>query len=302
MANIRQYLVPNSRAIVAKGTNARKYIALHETANTGRGANADSHARLQAGGNSRSASWHYQVDDKEIVQSYLDTTRCWHAGSSSYALDAISIEICVNSDGDYAKALQNAADLVAHLRQKHGIPWNRVISHNFITGKNCPTKLLASGDWDDFIAATEPGKGGNVTSTSPKPKPKPAGATQKNVRDEDSIRRICIRATEGTESNSTGHLIGLYQLAQLSPFELVHDQHWGDATDQHYRWTHKLQVEMNKWKGAKVNENGNYNAATHGRVKDLQERNHGGAYKGVVDGVAGPVFCKMLGIKNYPNK
>lgn len=123
----------------------------------------------------------------------------------------------------------------------------------------------------------------------------------KNVRPEDSIRRICIRATEGTEDNSTGHLIGLYQIAQLDPFPLHHDQHWGEVTDQHYRWVHRLQVEMNKWKGSNINENGNYNAATHSRVRDLQQRNHGGAYKGVVDGVAGPVFCKMLGVNNYPN-
>lgn len=156
MVKIRQHLVPNRLAIVAKGTNACTYIAMHETANRGRGANANAHARLQAGGNSRAASWHYTVDDTEIVQSYLDTTRCWHAGNSTYALDAISIEICVNSDGNYDKALENAAALVAHLRKKHGIPANRVISHNFITGKNCPTIMLAEKRWDAFIAATDP--------------------------------------------------------------------------------------------------------------------------------------------------
>lgn len=170
MVKTREHLIPNHLAIVADGTNARKYIAIHETANRDHGANADVHARLQAGGNSRSASWHYQVDDTEAVQSYLDTTRCWHAGDSSYALDAIAIEICVNSDGDYDKALANAAELAAHLRAKHDIPWNRVISHHFITGKNCPTIML-DGRWDEFVAATDPGGSSSIETAGSKPEP-----------------------------------------------------------------------------------------------------------------------------------
>lgn len=300
MVAIREHLVPNNVALAASGTNACTYIGIHETANRSRGANADTHARLQAGGNDRQASWHYQVDDIEAVQSYLDTTRCWHAGSSSYALDAISIEICVNSDGDYTQALRNAAELTAQKMQEHGIPKNRIISHNFITGKNCPAIMLGNGRWSEFMGMVDEALDGKVSK--PKPKPKPA-ASKSNVRAEDSIRRICIRATEGTEKNSTGHLIGLYQRDQLPPFTLVQDQHWGNITDQHYRWVHKLQVEMNKWKGSKVNENGNFNSATRTRIRELQERNHGGTYPSwaIVDGVAGPVFCKMLGIKEYPN-
>src|SRR5699024_1006731 len=163
--------------------NKQKYITIHETANRGRGANANSHARLQAGTNSRQASWHYQVDDKEIVQSFDDNVRCWHAGAKANN-ESIAIEICVNSDGDYNKALDNAAALVAHLRKKHDIPWNRVVSHNFWTGKNCPAIMLSrSGQWDKFIAATDP-KGAtkvSTTTSTPKPAAKPASSSSKSI-------------------------------------------------------------------------------------------------------------------------
>ena len=304
MVKIRQHLVPNRLAIVASGTNRRRYIAIHETANRSRGANANAHARLQAGGNSRSASWHYQVDDKEIVQSYLDTTRCWHAGGSSYALDAIAIEICVNSDGNYAKALKNAQKLVKYLRKKHSIPANRVISHKFITGKNCPTIMLSrSGEWTKFVNGTTPGatKVTNVVKKAAK-KVAPKRVGPKHVRTDSWLRKQLVRITKGTSKNSTGHLVGLYQRQQLAPYRLVHDQHWGNVTDQHYRWVHALQVELNKWKGTKIKVTKTWDKATADRVKEWQRRNMGGAYKGTVaDGVPGPLTVKPLGLKRYPN-
>lgn len=199
MVNIRQDLVPNQNAIVASGTNKRTYVAVHETANRGRGANAASHARLQKNGNDRQASWHYQVDDIEAVQSYLDTTRCWHAGRSEYALDAISIEICVNSDGDYDKALQNAAELVAHLRDKHDIPWNRVISHKFITGKACPAIMLADGRWDDFVEATDP-SGAKAVTAGGSESSAPKSYTQRDTVEPD----VAIMDGKGTDAEQIG--------------------------------------------------------------------------------------------------
>ncbi len=40
-----------------------KYVTIHNTASEGRGANAAAHANLQYNGNSRTASWHYTVDN-----------------------------------------------------------------------------------------------------------------------------------------------------------------------------------------------------------------------------------------------
>lgn len=150
---IRQQLVA-SRAKTWAGKSARTSITVHETANTSRGADAAAHANLQSRGNVRDASWHFQVDDREIVQSFPVDVKCWHAGRA--AEHSIAIEICVNSDGDYDKALANAAWLVRRLREQEGLSRKDVKQHNDWTGKNCPTRLRASGRWSEFLAATEP--------------------------------------------------------------------------------------------------------------------------------------------------
>lgn len=150
---VRQQLV-SSRDRTWAGTNARTSITVHETANINRGANAAAHANLQTNGNVRQASWHYQVDDKEVVQSFPDTVRCWHAGES--AADSIAIEICVNSDGNYDKALANAAALVRDLRAQYNLGRGAVRQHSHWTGKNCPARLRTSGEWNAFVASTDP--------------------------------------------------------------------------------------------------------------------------------------------------
>ena len=140
---IEKHLVPSNRVgkVSYKGKNSKKFIVVHETDNTNKGADADAHARLQYNGNSRKASWHYQVDDKRIIQSFEDDVQCSGAGDKYYNQNVIQIEICVNSDGDYKKAVENAAWLVNYLMKKYNIPLNRVIQHNNASGKNCPRNL-----------------------------------------------------------------------------------------------------------------------------------------------------------------
>jgi len=170
MTKIKKQLVSKSVAkdVTYNGKNSKKYIIIHETANTSKGANANTHARLQANGNSRNASWHYQVDDKEIIQSFSDDTQCWHAGNKSYNQKSIGIEICVNNDGNFKKAVDNAVKLTKHLMDKYNIPASNVIQHNTASGKNCP-RYLRSGEkgvtWSQFKA-----KLSGKTSSKPKPK------------------------------------------------------------------------------------------------------------------------------------
>lgn len=173
----RQQLVTNANRVYA-GTNGRKYITIHETANTNRGANAAAHANLQSRGNVRNASWHWQVDDKEAVQSYAHTARCWHAGDGRGPgnLDSIAIEICVNSDGDYAKAVANAQELAALIAKQENIPVANIVQHNRWStwGKNCPAQLRNTGGWAAFLAGVASLVAGSTPTPKPTPKPKPA--------------------------------------------------------------------------------------------------------------------------------
>lgn len=149
-------MVPNSIAakVTYGGSFKKSHIVIHETASTGKGAGADAHARLQANGNSRQASWNYQIDDKEVVQSFPDTAGCWHASNATYNKNSIGIEICVNSDSNYLKAVENAIELTKHLMNKHGIPTDNVIQHHTTSGgKNCPAQMRSGNygiTWNQF--------------------------------------------------------------------------------------------------------------------------------------------------------
>lgn len=174
MVKINQMLV-SSRALTYPGTNPCNYIVIHETANTSKGANAKSHAQLQKKG--FTASWHYTCGSDGIWQSYPDTVKCWHAGDGQGKGNGqgIGIEICVNSDGDFKKAVQNAAELVKHLMKKHNIPQAKVIQHNVTSswGKDCP-RYLRSGEkgvnWSDFNKMIGGASGGTTTVKPSKPK------------------------------------------------------------------------------------------------------------------------------------
>lgn len=170
MVTIRRQLV-SSRDKTFSGKSRILGIAVHETANRARGANAAAHANLQANGNVRSASWQWTVDDKEAVQSYPHDVRCWHAGDGESGLGShfIAIEICVNEDGDYEKALQNAAELIQIIRAEENLPRESVKQHFAFSGKNCPAILRSRGKsaWDAFVARTDPKEGGPVIFVSP---------------------------------------------------------------------------------------------------------------------------------------
>lgn len=81
---------------------------------------------------------------------------------------------------------------------------------------------------------------------------------------------------------------------------LLADGDWGPVTTRHYVWVKKLQRALNGWVGKNLVVDGDYGAKTRDRVRDVMERNHGGAYKGVIDAIPGPIFCKMLGIPVHP--
>lgn len=150
MVTIRKNLV-TSKDMIYDGVNPCTSITVHETDNESIGADADAHGRLQADGNVRQASWHYTVDDKEAVQSYPDTAQCWHAGTTEGCKTSIAVEICVNADGDYDKAVSNAAELVADLLKAHHLTIDVVVQHHHWSGKNCPSRMRATGKWDAFI-------------------------------------------------------------------------------------------------------------------------------------------------------
>lgn len=174
--NIRKQLV-TSRTRTSAGANPVTSITVHQTGNTNKGANAAAHANLQTKGNTAQASWHYTVDCKEIVQSFPDSVRCWHAGTAAGNNNSVSIELCVNSDGDYNQTIAHGAWLVGHLLARHNLPVSAVKQHNAWSGKNCPAQIRAAKNgisWAKFLNLVAGG-------TAPAPVPQTSAQGQATV-------------------------------------------------------------------------------------------------------------------------
>lgn len=161
--NIIQYLA-------LSGTSARKGIKLdsflgvtiHETANKTSGANAINHAKYLKGNASvLKKSWHYCVDEKIITQSIPENEIALHSGTTKGNYNTISIEICVNSDGDFQKAVNHAAELTADIFKRHKISAsnfkNYLFQHHDWSGKDCPSNLRRSKgvNWAYFVQKVE---------------------------------------------------------------------------------------------------------------------------------------------------
>lgn len=140
------------------GTKAEKrFIVIHDTGNASPGADADNHARyLQslAKSNTTYLSWHFTVDDRSVWQHIPTDEVAWNAGdgaTGSGNVNGIAIEICVNPESNFDKALQNTAELAAFLMKSTGITPDGMKQHNFFSGKNCPATLREQGRWESFV-------------------------------------------------------------------------------------------------------------------------------------------------------
>lgn len=128
-----------------------KGIVIHETGNTSKGADALAHARyLLNGAGNRVVGWHITVDDKRVVQHLPYNEHGWHAGDGGKGwanLNTIGIEMCVNSDGDFAKTQKNTAALVASLIRRFGLSVTNLHQHNEFSQTSCPVNT----DWIAFF-------------------------------------------------------------------------------------------------------------------------------------------------------
>lgn len=154
---IERLIVPDSvsnRVSFGRG-NPRNYLTIHQTGNTDEGSNAMAHHSLQA----RSGvdyGWHWQVDDEFAIQTHDHDFKIWNAGDGRGKgnTESISIEICVNSDGDYVQSVENGAKLAAMILKEENINISNMVQHNYWSGKDCPHEIRYGKDgitWTDFV-------------------------------------------------------------------------------------------------------------------------------------------------------
>lgn len=153
MVNIRQMLVSSSKySLKCPYSMSPVGITIHNTYND---ASANNEVSYMINNNS-STSFHYAVDDKEIVQGIPLNRNAFHAsdGSGEGNRKTIAIEICYSKSGGdrFAKAEENAVDLIVYLLKKYGWGINRVKRHyDYARDKKyCPHRTMDLG-WQRFL-------------------------------------------------------------------------------------------------------------------------------------------------------
>ncbi|NMB41906.1 MAG: N-acetylmuramoyl-L-alanine amidase [Firmicutes bacterium] len=149
---IVQNLVPASKYnIKCPHPMTPEFIVVHNTAN-------DASARNEVAymiRNNNQVSFHYAVDDKEIVQGIPENRNAWHAGDGGNGLGnrkGLSIEICYSKSGGkrFEEAEKLAAKFIAYKLKEKGWKIDKVKKHQDFSGKYCPHRTLDMG-WQRFL-------------------------------------------------------------------------------------------------------------------------------------------------------
>jgi len=128
-----------------------EFIVVHNTAN-------DASARNEIAymiSNNNQVSFHYAIDDKEIVQGIPENRNAWHAGDDKNGegnRKGIGIEICYSKSGGqrFIEAEKLAAKFIAYKLNEKGWGIDKVKKHQDFSGKYCPHRTLDMG-WQRFL-------------------------------------------------------------------------------------------------------------------------------------------------------
>lgn len=155
------------------GQNKPAYIVIHETDNWSKGADAKTHAKAMFNGN-LAGTVHYYVDSKSIYQTLAHEDGAWAVGDGGgkYGItnrNSINIEICVNPETDYYKAVDKAEQLAASLLKQYGWGTDHLKRHYDASRKHCPRRIIDEGLWEQFKEKTKEYIGGSASAENNKP-------------------------------------------------------------------------------------------------------------------------------------
>ena len=148
---IKNLVDPTRYSIKCPNEMVAEFIVVHNTYN-------DAPARNEIAymiSNNDETSFHYAVDDKEVVQGIPENRNAWHAsdgGKGSGNRKGIAIEICYSESGGdkFLAAERLATKFIAYKLNEKGWGMDRVKKHQDFSGKYCPHRTLDMG-WDRFL-------------------------------------------------------------------------------------------------------------------------------------------------------
>ena len=105
--------------------------------------------------NNEKVSFHFAIDDKEVVQGIPENRNALHAGDGTNGKGnrkGLSFEICYSKSGGvrFEKAEKNAAQFIAYKLKERGWGIDKVKKHQDFSKKYCPHRTLDMG-WQRFL-------------------------------------------------------------------------------------------------------------------------------------------------------
>lgn len=138
-----------------------KYVTLHNAATTTNAKNLNSymHNCCHDPNLVNIKSWHFSVDENEIIQGLPLARNGWHAGDGNGQgnRNSIGIEICRDLIFDdaaklYSRAEDNACKLAACLLYMKGYDTSHIAWHNtWMPSKPCPHRVINYNRKDEVI-------------------------------------------------------------------------------------------------------------------------------------------------------
>lgn len=150
--NIVKNLVSESKySVKCPYAMTPEFIVVHNTANDASAANEVKYMIS----NNNQVSFHFAVDDKEVVQGLPTDRNAWHAGDGGSGRGnryGIAVEICYSKSGGvrFENAEKNAAKFIAQLLKERGWGIDKVKKHQDFSNKYCPHRTLDKG-WASFV-------------------------------------------------------------------------------------------------------------------------------------------------------
>ena len=172
MATLRQLLVSESKFnIKCPYTMVAEGYCVHNTYNDASAENEANYMR----NNDKKVSFHYVVDDKEVIQCIPENRNAFHAGDGAGGngnRKYIAVEICYSKSGGekFTKAEKNAAEFIAKGLKANGWGIDKVKKHQDFSGKYCPHRTLDLG-WERFLNLIRGYLGQSTVPTPPASKP-----------------------------------------------------------------------------------------------------------------------------------
>ena len=128
-----------------------EFVVVHNTAND---ASAENEVKYMISNNNQ-VSFHFAVDDKEVIQGLPLDHNAWACGDGANGKGnrkGIQVEICYSKSGGarFDAAEKNAAKFIAQLLKERGWGVDKVKKHQDFSNKYCPHRTLDIG-WASFV-------------------------------------------------------------------------------------------------------------------------------------------------------